>query len=352
MQRRRKLLSILPRLGQSHPDDDEESRCLLGGGKKTYRGHGWGLAIASQNNQNEKQQMWREIQRAWSFYTKVSSLSSIISRRKGPGILSLQESVLCNIYRHLPLVDKACLSLSCKRFFDLFGTILKEKEFEFSPLLHHRILILCVTTYMVTRNQLLVRLQSRSWKYCGRCLILHPRKKFCKNSLASPALQRSCESYQCIVDICPCASLTIQELGHIVKLLKSPTPPSQIKFGLFTFDLTSGTQQIAYVSPGFHLTRGHTSDCHRLPITSEYEARVERIRISIDSSNNLDMFAQYTVYWSSRCYPFETSALIPLSSPMGSYIFDGLEGCCPSISQVSDHTESGKLQTSTKSSLA
>lgn len=78
MQRRRKLHSILPRLGQSHPDDEEESRYLLGGREKTHQGHGWGLAIASQNNQNEKQQMRREIQRAWSFCTKISSLLSII----------------------------------------------------------------------------------------------------------------------------------------------------------------------------------------------------------------------------------------------------------------------------------
>jgi hypothetical protein len=48
MQPHQKLPGILPRLGQSHTDGDEELRCLLGGGKKTvYRGHGDYLSLLS-----------------------------------------------------------------------------------------------------------------------------------------------------------------------------------------------------------------------------------------------------------------------------------------------------------------
>lgn len=151
---------------------------------------------------------------------------------------------------------------------------------------------------------------------------------------------------------CPCTFLTIRELRHIVKLLKSPTTPSQTRVGPFTFGLTSGTQPRGYVLAGFHLIRGHSSHCYSLPTTSHCEVQVETIRMSIDSSNNLYMFAQYAVCWSLLSFPYKTSAHIPLSSLLGSCIFDGLEGCCPSVSQVSDHTESEKLQTSTKSLLA
>lgn len=305
MKPRRKLPSILPRLSQSHPDDDEESSCLLGGGKKiTYRGHSWGLAIASQNNRNEKQRM-----------LKISSLLSGIFwfTRKGPGILSLQESVLYNIYRNLPLTDKACLSLSCKRFFDLFGTIFKENAFEFPRILRYGVPLLCATSHKVVRTQLLVRLQSRSWIYCGRCLVLHPRKEFRKYSLADPALQRSCVRHMGIVDICPCASLTIREFAYVVKLLKSPNPPSQTKVGPFTFDRTSGTQPNGYVSAGFCFTKRHLSPYCSLPTTSDYEARVEMIRISMDSSNNLDIFARYIVSCSSSSTSFQNSAHITSS---------------------------------------
>jgi hypothetical protein len=288
MKLRRKLPSILPRLIQSHPDDDEESRCLLGGGKKiAYWGHGWGLAVASQNNRNEKQPM-----------LKITSVLSVIFwfTRKGPGILYLQESVLYDIYKYLPLVDKACLSLTCNRFFGLFATILKEKEFKFPRILHFRFPLLCVTSDKVARSQLLLRLQSLSWVYCGRCFVLHPPEEFCKYSLVDPALQRSCVRHMGVVDICPCASLTIRELGYIVKLLKSPNPPSQTK-GPFIFDCTSGTQPNGYVSAGFCFTGRHLY--RSLPTTSDYEARVEMIRVSIDSSNNLGMFARYIVCCSS-----------------------------------------------------
>lgn len=128
---RQKLPSTLSRLGQSHSEDSEESRCLLGRENKMRRWrYGWRLSVDSQNNQIEKQQMRKRKHRIQNLYTKIFSISSILSRivGKGPTILSLQESVLFNIYQHLPLVDKACLSLSCKRLFDLFGTILKRRN--------------------------------------------------------------------------------------------------------------------------------------------------------------------------------------------------------------------------------
>ncbi|CAG8888288.1 unnamed protein product [Penicillium egyptiacum] len=149
--------SGLSRLAQSHPDDDddyddddEEYPSLLGGGKKMICWiNSWRLPVPSKNIQTEKQQMSRKKYTVWRLCTKISSISSILSlstrqrfTRNRPAILSLQESVLHNIYKHLPLVDKACLSLSCKRLFNLFRTILKEKEFEFPRLLHLQIPIL------------------------------------------------------------------------------------------------------------------------------------------------------------------------------------------------------------------
>lgn len=150
----------------------------------------------------------------------------------------------------------------------------------------------------VARNQLLLRLQSSSWAYCGRCLKLHPRKEFSEISLAQPALRRYCTGYAGIIDLCPCAALTIRELGHLAKLLESPTTPCQTKIGPFTFDRDGGPQPSAYVSAGLHLTGPHLNHQCSLATTSDYKARVE-IRISIDSSGSPGIFARYTISFSS-----------------------------------------------------
>jgi hypothetical protein len=221
--------------------------------------------------------------------------------------------VLYNIYEHLPLVDKGCLSLSCKRLFDLFGAILKEKESEYPRLARFYLTLLCVSSHKAARNQLLVRLQSRSWKYCGMYLKLHPRRGFSKRSLADPALRRSCAKHIGSGYLCPCVSLTTRELGHIVKLLKSPTPLSQTKVGPFKFDLTSETQPGAYISAGFHVDRDHLSHYCSLPTASDYKAMVNMIRISIDSSDYLEILARYTIFCSSSFVSLRTTVRIPLS---------------------------------------
>lgn len=280
MQPRHKLPSRPSRLGQSIPGD-EESRLLLGGEKKNW-------------DQIEKQEMSRVKQGVRSFCIKISSIPSILSQiiRKRTRILSLEESVLHDIYKHLPLVDKACLSLTCKQLYDLFGAILKEKELEFPRLLLIGIPILYVNSSKVPRNQLLLRLESRNWAYCGRCLKLHPRKEFIRESLARPALERSCADYAGIVDLCRCVALTIRDLGSIAKLFSRPTP-GQTKFGPFTF----------YRIGSWPFLRHSCS----LPTTPDYKARFA-MRISLNEFNQLEMSASYGIFFSSP----ETLKAVPI----------------------------------------
>lgn len=285
-----KLLSRLSRLGQRADDDGESRHLLAAGTKMELWGGGWQLPVASQNNQIEKQQTSKDEQRVrTTFYTKLRPIRSILPRfrRNGPTILSLQDRALHKIYKYLPPVDKACLSLSCKRFFGLFGTILKEKVFQFPRLLDLRIPILCVNSSKVPRNQLLLRLENHEWAYCGRCLKLHPRKEFHEKLLAEPALKRFCAGYAGIIDLCPCATLTFRDMEHLATLLKSPTTPHQTKIGPFTFNRSAGFQ-----------SRPHLSHCCSLPTTSDYKAQF-KIHISIDSSDNVDVTARYTISFSS-----------------------------------------------------
>lgn len=157
-----------------------------------------------------------------------------------PAILCLDACTLQKIYQYLSLVDRVCLSLSCKELFALFGTIVKHKDLVFPRLLHIRAPILCVNSQDVPRNQLLLRLEDRRWAYCGKCLKLHPRKEFPRYLLRESALERSCTFYAGIADLCPCISLTIRAREQLVKILKSPAKPVKTEYGLFEYQLVDG----------------------------------------------------------------------------------------------------------------
>ena len=162
---------------------------------------------------------------------------------KPTAIFSLNDDLLRIIYEPLPIIDKVCLSLSCKRLFDLFGTIGKHEDLSFSRLLHLRVPILCVNSNHVPRNKLLLKLENRRWLYCGDCLKLHPRKEFPRSALKDTwaSLHRSCSSNAGIVDLCPCISLTMRDCERIVALLKSSSTKSGTKYGLLEFQRGTGT---------------------------------------------------------------------------------------------------------------
>jgi hypothetical protein len=135
-------------------------------------------------------------------------------------ILFLSESLLQQIHDNLPPIDKICLALSCKLFFNQFSKITEHKEFTFPHLLKIKDPRKCINRKEVPRNQLLLRLETKTWLYCGACLKLHRREQF-KNPVNEKPLQRRCSDYAGIVDLCPCISLTGADRKHIIHLLTS-----------------------------------------------------------------------------------------------------------------------------------
>ena len=159
-----------------------------------------------------------------TFWKKVTKYSAM---------LCLDQCILQKIYQHLSLVDRVCLSLSCKKLFGLFGMIVKHKGLEFPLLSRIRYPSLRVKIQDVLRNQLLLRLENHRWAYCARCFKLHPRKEFTRNLLRQSALKRSCAPYAGIVDLCPCISPTIRGRDQLIKTLNSPAKPlRRMKFPL------------------------------------------------------------------------------------------------------------------------
>lgn len=260
---------------------DGSEKLPLSKGQKTACKQSWSLPLAHDKEKMNKQQAKKRKRRV-----RIPLISSFIARirRKHTTILYMEDSVLSNIYQRLSLVDGACLSLSCKRLYDLFGATLKQKQFDFPRLLQLRIPILCVNSTNVPRNKLLLLLENRLWKYCGKCLKLHPRKEFSQASLQYPARGRSCTKYAGIVDLCPCAAWTIRERGRIVQLLKSRTAKlPQVQIGPFKFDRTG---------------EPHLSHSCSLVTTPNRNARVE-MRIFIDKSDHLVVHSRYTIHLST-----------------------------------------------------
>lgn len=216
------------------------------------------------------------------------STSGYISRtkvRKDSFILSLDERILAKIYQYLPLVDQICLSISCKKFFGLFGTIVKHKDFTFPRLLSIRVPILCSRSKDVPRNQLLLRLENHRWAFCSRCLKLHPRGEFEQDSLKSPAFRRACTYWAGIVDLCPCISLTVRERWRVIQYLRSPTP-GVTQYGPFRLEFTRDEE------PNL---------LHNCSTGSKAGGKVDSIlTLSLNTSGDLILSTQYTLQLSPR----------------------------------------------------
>lgn len=173
-------------------EDEEESQLLLCDKKSA--------------NLNPTQKERRSIDEI----TKCESLSWTKQRSFFP-LLSLDDSLLSKIYHHLPPIDQVCLALSCKRLYAGSEKARRHEDVIFPRLLQTRIPILCVNSKDVPRNQLLLRLENDNWKYCSRCLKLHPRTEFGPLSQIILPLKRSCDENAGVVDICPCYSYTLRD---------------------------------------------------------------------------------------------------------------------------------------------
>jgi hypothetical protein len=142
-------------------------------------------------------------------------------KRKEPAVFRLNQDVLLMVFDHLSLVDQTCFSLSCKRYYDLFGHLTQRDEFKFPRLLELKAPLLCVDRPEVERNQLLIQLEDRRWAFCAPCLRLHPRREFTPFALECPAFDRTCHRDAGIADLCPCISLTIRDRAAVIEAIES-----------------------------------------------------------------------------------------------------------------------------------
>ncbi|KAL2007293.1 hypothetical protein VTN00DRAFT_8731 [Thermoascus crustaceus] len=138
-------------------------------------------------------------------------------------ILDLPTELLLEIASYLPLLSKACLAFTCRRFFAVSGEVLQSESLHFSkdfaPLFHH---YRNAESFATDRWQLLNFLEDKRWRLCSKCLKLHPWNAFSLKELKRKADARTCNlgDFAGIVDLCPCKKLTFRDKLDLIDHLK------------------------------------------------------------------------------------------------------------------------------------
>lgn len=128
------------------------------------------------------------------------------------------------IFSLLPQIWQGCLTLSCKRFYQRFKDIFKERMFQ-HPISNGDIDPLISVE---TRSHFLSMLQSpegsRSscrWMYCQACLKLHPRNEFNPEVIDNISFSHRVQCrWPGIIVLCPCLQFSPQKLHKIASDLK------------------------------------------------------------------------------------------------------------------------------------
>lgn len=232
--------------------------------------------------------VWHTLQ---DVFLLLFSLLFAWHKKKDSAIFRLNQDVLLMIFDYLSPVDQACFSLSCKRYYDLFGHVTTQRdEFKFPRLLEIKVPWLCVDAPEVERNQLLMKLEDRRWAYCSACLKLHPWREFPRLALKDPVLQRACDHLAGIVDLCPCISLTVRDRARAIKAIKSSPVGYELK-GPLTVSVDK--QRYAMGEPFLrHTCSINTHVDRRLVVETSIE-----MAISLDASDQLWVDTTYVSHY-------------------------------------------------------
>ncbi|KAL2217141.1 hypothetical protein M432DRAFT_472777 [Thermoascus aurantiacus ATCC 26904] len=129
-------------------------------------------------------------------------------------ILYLPTELLLEIGSYLPILSKACLALTCRRFLAVYGAVLRSESLrlgkDFAPLFHH---YRNAYSFVTVRWQFLNLLEDTKWRLCSKCLKLHPWNAFSFKELRRKADVRTCilGDFAGVVDLCPCKKLTFRD---------------------------------------------------------------------------------------------------------------------------------------------
>ncbi|KAL3470637.1 hypothetical protein BJX99DRAFT_44021 [Aspergillus californicus] len=165
--------------------------------------------------------------------------------RNRPSLLDLPVDILLLIFPLLPLIPQACLALTCKPLYNLFGHVLQDESLAWPRQLASKEYRALVHQPDLPRNQLLFLLEDDYWLYCALCLKMHPLSCFPRWRWHNLPTVRWCHHWMLgILDICPCLSLTYFDRVRLEECLRqgilNPGLPGSIRHA---FQLTFNKKQ-------------------------------------------------------------------------------------------------------------
>lgn len=144
------------------------------------------------------------------------------------GIFRLPDELLSEIVDYLPVMSRACLSLSCKRFYRLAGSALASDELQLPALFKQSKYDWCAAR--TWRWIFLGLVEDKRWLRCAACIRLHPIDEFksCHRDLADEDekrdKRRTCYSANYIggvVYLCPCTRITFRDKLQLISRLRA-----------------------------------------------------------------------------------------------------------------------------------
>ncbi|PWY86045.1 hypothetical protein BO70DRAFT_220121 [Aspergillus heteromorphus CBS 117.55] len=139
------------------------------------------------------------------------------SQDRRSSLMDAPVDIVSMIFDLLPLPSQACLALSCKPLYGLFGYILEDEDLAW-PTLDTKHYKAPLVAPRPPRDELLLQLEDDRWRYCSGCLKLHP------HGLFFPDRTSKCCMYEAgVIDLCSCLSLTFFDRMHIEGWLRAGT---------------------------------------------------------------------------------------------------------------------------------
>ncbi|KAJ6117114.1 hypothetical protein N7512_006839 [Penicillium capsulatum] len=144
---------------------------------------------------------------------------SSLSRFTPPVEISLRAlppPIVQRVFDYLPIPDEACLALTCKRFHGWFKSVFQHTDLR-SPT---RVAI----EHRPHQMELLLRLESSSWRYCMKCLTLHRLNESSPGIDPGPGARSEVPnaiSSTAKRQVSPCATMTRWQRFQLMRKLES-----------------------------------------------------------------------------------------------------------------------------------
>ncbi|CEN60701.1 hypothetical protein ASPCAL03136 [Aspergillus calidoustus] len=156
------------------------------------------------------------------------SITVAAKNQTDPRLLEYPPEILLMIHSFLPVPSQACLALTCKTLYNLFGNSLQHPDLAWPKGIFEQGSAAYGLPKIALRTQFLLQLKTPDNPFCVACLKLHHRNEFPENVWDIPKIERKCGFGINVVDLCHCLALTPMTGAKIREWLRSGIAPTNL----------------------------------------------------------------------------------------------------------------------------